>query len=83
MAKIARQDDRTAEEKMADAVAVAKAKFSARAEALGDKNWGGIAAEAWENAFAVEVHGEYANDLERWDAALSTLDMLADMRGLG
>ena len=38
-----------------------------------------IADRAWANAFAAEVHAEYSDDLERWQVALSTAEMIADM----
>lgn len=31
--------------------------------------------EAWQNAFSAEIYNEYANDLERWEVALATLEM--------
>lgn len=33
---------------------------------------GDMAMNAWANAFAVEVYGEYADDLQRWTVALNT-----------
>jgi len=33
---------------------------------------------AMDNAFAVEVSAEYENDLERWEAALSTAALVVD-----
>jgi len=71
-------DDRTEAERFDDAKWAAEAAFKARATELGDPRWEGIAADAWANAFSVETHLEYANDVERWEAALSTLNMYAD-----
>jgi hypothetical protein len=56
----------------------AETAFATRVAALGltrDDDW---AMRAWENAFAAEVHAEYADDAERWDVALSSLNMIAD-----
>jgi hypothetical protein len=71
-------DDRTDEEKFQDAVWAAEAAFKARATELGDSNWEGMAYDAHANAFAIENHKEYPNDLVRWEVALNTLEMYAD-----
>jgi len=53
----------------------AESAFKALAKAIGNED---METEAWQNAFSVEVHAEYADDLERWTVALNTLKMLAD-----
>ena len=37
-----------------------------------------VETEAWQNAFSVETHGDYADDEERWSVALATARMVAD-----
>lgn len=56
----------------------AEQAFKARLIELGMTADDEAAMEAWENAFSVEVYKEYADDAERWEVALNTLNMLLD-----
>lgn len=49
----------------------AQSAFHSFVEAYGGSN-GEMAMNAYGNAFAVEVHDEYEDDLQRWTVALST-----------
>ena len=55
----------------------AEAAFVGFVEAHGGVN-GKLAMNAWGNAFAVEVHGEYEDDLQRWTVALDIAKEYAD-----
>ena len=50
----------------------AKKKYEAFIAALPEATRSEIEGQAFANSFAVEVHGEYADDLERWNVALET-----------
>jgi len=56
----------------------AQSAFYARVKALSMTADDDIPMDAWANAFAVEVHAEYKDDLERWIVALATLNMMVD-----
>jgi hypothetical protein len=56
--------------------------FWGRVKALGMTAEDDFPTSAWQNAFAVETHAEYADDLERWTVALATLEMLVDIGGI-
>jgi hypothetical protein len=43
----------------------------------------GIETYSYQNAFADEVYDEYASDEERWQVALATAKMYADIGGVG
>lgn len=61
-----------------EATLAAKKKYEAFIAALPEDIRGEIEGKAFANSFAVEVHDEYADDLERWDVALTTARIWAD-----
>ena len=61
-----------------EATLAAKKKYEAFIAALPEDIRGQIEGQAFANSFAVEVYGEYADDLERWSVALETARMWAD-----
>jgi hypothetical protein len=56
----------------------AETAFNNRVKALGLTQNDDVVVEAWQNSFSVECFHEYADDLQRWEVALSTLNMLTD-----
>ena len=56
----------------------AKKKYEDFIAALPEDTRSEIEGEAFANSFAVEVHDEYADDLERWTVAFETARMYAD-----
>ena len=67
-------------------VSLAESKWDAAVNALDEAKYvyidGGACAYivqmAWENAFSVETHAEYSDDVERWENALATLRFILD-----
>lgn len=62
---------------MTEAEHNAQAAFNAFVANHGGVN-GELAMNAYGNAFAAEVHGEYANDCQRWEVALATAKEYVD-----
>ena len=55
-----------------EAIIDAKAEYEAYIASLPENIRWEIRGHAFANSFAVEVHDQYADDLERWEAALAT-----------
>ena len=71
-----------AEDAAALATDNARVAFEAFIASLPAESRDDIEHSAWGNSFTVEVHAEYADDLERWTVALGTARDLADNLGL-
>lgn len=69
-----------AEDAAAEALDKAHSAFRAYVASLSVDIRDTVEAIAMENTFSAECHGEYADDLERWNVALRTADMAVDQK---
>jgi len=61
-----------------EAIFDAEAKFEAAVAKAPANIRDQVYAFAWGNSFAVEVYNEYKSDVERWEVATTTAEMMID-----